>query len=49
MRIHDDAGSLVDKTGQGELVVGLYSLPIPLKVGVDSQWLQALELMFQIG
>jgi hypothetical protein len=24
-------------------------LPIPLKVGVDSQWLQALELMFQIG
>ena len=49
MRIHDDAASLLDETGQGKLVVGLCGLPIPLKVVVDGQWLQALELVFQIG
>ena len=48
MRIHDDARSLLDKTGQGALVVGLYGLPLRLKLGVDGQRLQVLELVFQI-
>src|SRR5262245_63257611 len=43
-----DARSLLNKTRQRAFVVGLYGLPVPLEVDVESQRLQTLEFVFQI-
>src|SRR5262249_9672854 len=48
LRIHDDARSLLNDTRQLALVVGLYGLPVPPEIAVGRQWLQPLELVFQI-
>ena len=48
VRIYDDVGSLLDEVRQNSFVIGLDGLPILLKVGVAGQWLEPLELVFQI-
>jgi hypothetical protein len=48
VRIHNDPGALLDEAGQVAFVVGFDGLPVPLKVEVAGQRLEALELVFQI-
>ena len=48
VRIYNNIGSLLDKTDQNPFV-GLDGLPVPLKIDVIGEWLEAPELVFQIG
>ena len=43
VRIHDDAGSLLDEAGQGTFVVGLDRSPLALEVDIVGQRLQSLR------
>src|SRR5215472_8113410 len=48
MWIDDDPRSLLYKTGQREFVASLYGLPISSETAVSCQWLEPLDLVFQI-
>jgi hypothetical protein len=48
MRIYNNVGSLLDKTGQNPFVIGLDGLPVPPKIDVIGERLEAPDLVFQI-
>jgi hypothetical protein len=48
MQIYNNVGSLLDKTGQNPFVIGLDGLPVPPKIDVIGERLEAPDLVFQI-
>ncbi len=48
LRIHNDAGALFDKAGEGPLVFDFDRLPFSLEIEIDGERLDTLKFVFQI-